>query len=143
MNKEKENNKELMDIISAMQQQLENPITFDDSDEDTQANISVTSEKLDISMVDTEKNYTFVMLKWEDKWNSIKEAFPNAKFCPKNENINANSTDMVIFMTNFLSHDVFYGVREQCRVKGIPFVYCPGMHTDKIKETILLCSQNK
>ena len=60
---------------------------------------------------------------------------PNAVFQDQNINI-TSSYDMVIVLTNHISHSSYYYVKEQCKNKGIPMIHSKYSNIELIKALI-------
>jgi hypothetical protein len=82
---------------------------------------------------DRDGKYLFIAHEKASFKNNILEMFPNAIFATSNENVHAESVDMVVIITSHITHPVYYGMKQQCKEKNIPFVHCPFTNTELIK----------
>lgn len=90
----------------------------------------------DIMDIDYNKKYVFVGNDNKGFQEQIIKQFPNAVFVDSNINLFAASIDMVVALTNHMSHSIYYDVKEQCKNKGIPFIHCKYSNIELIKELI-------
>lgn len=89
--------------------------------------------------IDTTKRYIFVSSKSRDGYalnNNLLKEFPNSEIKYGTFNVQANSTDLVVVLTSYVKHCTYYGIKEQCRSKGVPMIHCYKRSVNSIKRTI-------
>lgn len=87
--------------------------------------------------IDINLNYVFLASEDITFKDGILNVFPNSKIISNNKaNLNPNNIDYVIVLTNHIGHAEYYGVKEQCKNKNIPFLHCPFDNIQMIKELI-------
>lgn len=89
--------------------------------------------------IDTTKRYIFVSSKSRDGYalnNNLLKEFPNSEIKYGTFNVQANSTDLVVVLTSYVKHCTYYGIKEQCKNKGIPMIHCYKRSVNSIKRTI-------
>lgn len=92
-----------------------------------------------IKELDPNGKYLFIAHEKASFQNNILEVFPNAVFATSNKNVHAGSVDMVVIITSHITHPVYYGMKQQCKEKNIPFVHCPFTNTELIKGCMMDC----
>jgi len=85
--------------------------------------------------IDTNANYLFLCYDDVTFFGAIKKAFPNASFSNDNTTVK-NTIDYVVALTNHVDHSAYYGVKQQCDTRNIPFIHCPYTNVELIKDTI-------
>ena len=134
-------NKELQEKINQLEQQYQDALNYIDTYiEKDDINIDTKDIQLDPS-----KRYIFVTSKGHENdyiFKNIKQELPNASFYFDNFNVNVNSTDLVIFLTFWLKHSVYYTIKNQCKAKNIPFVHCSKHDLLDIKQNIAKVQKN-
>ena len=86
-----------------------------------------------INDLDTNGKYIFIGFDKNGFQEQVLKHLPQAKFQDTNADIHS-STDMVVMLTKHITHPTCLGVKEQCKNKGIPLVYCKHSNIDLIKE---------
>jgi hypothetical protein len=86
--------------------------------------------------IDCNCKYVFVGFDKNGFQEQVLKHFPNAIFVDSNVNLTPSSADMVIMLTNHITHPVYYGMKEQCKNKQIPFIHCKHSNIELIKELI-------
>ena len=97
---------------------------------------SIEKKDMDIRTIDYTKNYVFAIYDDVPIAGRIKDAFPNATITSKNILLNPLAIDMVICMTKCIDHDVYNGLKTQCKSKGIKFCHCHKTNIEFIKKTM-------
>lgn len=78
-------------------------------------------------------NYVFVVNSDLRLAKRIKSEFPKSHIISGSKKIKLENVDMVIAMTRSISHAWYYGIKKQCKTKGILFVHCPSTNMDELK----------
>jgi hypothetical protein len=86
-----------------------------------------------INDLDANGKYIFIGFDKNGFQEQVLKHLPQAKFQDTNADIHS-STDMVVMLTKHITHPTCLGVKEQCKNKGIPLVYCKHSNIDLIKE---------
>ena len=89
--------------------------------------------------IDTSRRYLFISSKGKEGYNINKiilDTFPNAKIEYGIVNIPAKYTDMVVILTSYTKHNIYYGIKEQCKNKNIPMIHCRQHSIAGIKRAI-------
>lgn len=86
---------------------------------------------------DTSLNYVFVL---HDDWiqlvNQLEKEFPNSKQIGDKDLSIADNTKLVIFMTAYMSHRLYYRVKQYCQAHNIPYMHYSSTNIDKLKTEI-------
>ena len=88
---------------------------------------------VELKELDFDGKYLFVVLDDVTFKDKIKENFKNALFSENNIELN-DTYDMVIIMTEHISHSTYYSIKAQCKNKKIPYIHCGFSNIDLIKE---------
>ena len=135
---------ELNKEIKSLKKQLEEAnAKYDESNEyfslvEQSLNESQEDDDADVE-IDTTKRYIFVSSKSRDGYalnNNLLKEFPNSEIKYGTFNVQANSTDLVVVLTSYVKHCTYYGIKEQCKNKGIPMIHCYKRSVNSIKRTI-------
>ena len=86
--------------------------------------------------VDMNGKYAFVIDPSHTRCNSLQKEFPNATFIESDKQL--GDADCVIFMTNQMAHQGYKNIKEQCKLRDIPYRHCPNTNLDMIKEQIAI-----
>ena len=86
-----------------------------------------------INNLDANGKYIFIGFDKNGFQEQVLKHLPQAKFQDTNADIHS-STDMVVMLTKHITHPTCLGVKEQCKNKGIPLVYCKHSNIDLIKD---------
>lgn len=89
-----------------------------------------------IPELDTTKRYLFILGREVTYQSRIAEVFPNALFATKVVNISKMDVDSVVIVTSCIDHDVYYGMKSQCKSQNIPFVHCEHSNIELIKQLL-------
>lgn len=94
-------------------------------------------ENIRLKDVDYTKKYAFVMQNPQqlELEGELKEMFPNSVIAKKTSQINA-SFDLVIFITEFLSHSMYGAIKKLCKDMGVSYIHCGNMNAEKIRHSI-------
>lgn len=68
--------------------------------------------------------------------NSIKKEFPNALILTGTSSLSPSHIDVVVFMQKYIKHSTYYGIKTQCKARGIPYIHCKASNIEEIKRTI-------
>lgn len=135
---------ELNKEIKSLKKQLEEAnAKYDESNEyfsliEQSLNEPQEEDDADVE-IDTTKRYIFVSSKSRDGYalnNNLLKEFPNSEIKYGTFNVQANSTDLVVVLTSYVKHCTYYGIKEQCKNKGIPMIHCYKRSVNSIKHTI-------
>ena len=130
----REHNEALLRKISKLERMLASSTSSKNNESELILNDEIIED--DIMDIDYNKKYIFVGNDNKGFQEQIIKQFPNAVFVDSNINLFAASIDMVIALTNHMSHSTYYDVKEQCKNKGIPFIHCKYSNVELIKELI-------
>ena len=105
------------------------------------AHVDIKDDESLIPLKEPDRNgkYLFIAHEKASFQNNVLEMFPNAVFATSNENVHAGSVDMVVIITSHITHPVYYGMKQQCKEKNIPFVHCPFTNVELIKGCMMDC----
>lgn len=87
----------------------------------------------DINDLDINGKYLFIGFDKNGFQEQVLKHLPYARFQDTNADIHS-STDMVVMLTKHITHPTCLGVKEQCKNKGIPLVYCKHSNVELIKD---------
>lgn len=104
---------------------------------DSESEETIPEKEIELPKLDYNKKYVFVMQNRQqfEVEAKLKETFPNCMFVNKAEQMNI-SMDLAIFMTSYLSHGLYKGIKKYCRDNGINYTHCSNMNHDQIVDTI-------
>ena len=81
------------------------------------------------------KRYLFVG--FQEAVSELRKEFPGSVFMTaERAQISGLRVDGVVLLTRFMKHNMFYKVRSEGSLKGIPLIYCNGAGTDAVCEAI-------
>ena len=135
---------ELERTNSKLKEKLEKSIEENKELQDTIKNILPEESQADLpklevetKQIDYNKKYAFLMenrqqLELEE---NLKNVFPNCIIAKKANQIN-KSVDLVVFITEFLSHATYGSVKKFCKDAGIDFIHCQSTNTSRIEQYI-------
>ena len=135
---------ELERTNSKLKEKLEKSIEENKELQDTIKNILPEESQADLPKLEVEtkeidynKKYAFLMenrqqLELEE---NLKNVFPNCIIAKKANQIN-KSVDLVIFITEFLSHATYGSVKKFCKDAGIDFIHCQSTNASRIEQYI-------
>lgn len=86
-----------------------------------------------INDLDLNGKYLFIGFDKNGFQEQILKHLPYARFQDTNADIHSR-TDMVVMLTKHITHPTCLGVKEQCKNKGIPLVYCKHSNVELIKD---------
>lgn len=102
-----------------------------DTENKEQSDISESTEI--IKDLDLNGKYLFIGFDKNGFQEQVLKHLPYARFQDTNADIHS-STDMVVMLTKHITHPTCLGVKEQCKNKGIPLVYCKHSNVELIKD---------
>lgn len=136
----KDANEELRRRLASLQKKydaLEEKCQKEYKQEEVVNTASVPSEEVVETLdIDTEARYVFLVDPALPVAQRLLEEFPNCIVTKSNDNIDAKTTDFVVALTKSMRHDVYHGMRTQCKNKNIPFLHCHKTNVEFIKNTI-------
>lgn len=81
------------------------------------------------------KRYLFVG--FQEAVSELRKEFPGSVFMTaESAQISGLRVDAVVLLTRFMKHHMFYKVRSEGSLKGVPLIYCNGAGTDAVCEAI-------
>jgi hypothetical protein len=87
----------------------------------------------ELNELDINGKYLFIGFDKNGFQEQVLKHLPNAKFQDTNIDIHP-STDMVIMLTKHITHPTCFGIKEQCKNKGIPLIYSKYSNIGLIKD---------
>lgn len=93
----------------------------------------VNPHEVDVSAVDVNKRYVFVMDENPYGKEQLLQAFPNSSIADDYIEFNPNGVDVVVCITSRVKHNVYNSTKDYCKAKGIPFVHCVKTNAEMIK----------
>ena len=76
--------------------------------------------------------YVFVMHEWNGLQQQL-EVFPNMRLIQDSTTPLTTDTELVIFMTAYLSHSLYQAVKNQCQNMGVPYIHYASTNMDRLK----------
>lgn len=147
--------KEAEEGTQAQQELFNNAITEKDREirqlekqinslQDKLANINAQSDVKDEEITnliqpvecDTTLRYTFVLHSYPEFENMLKEAFPNCNIVNSSDLFNYNNTDLTVFITRHLKHNMYYKIKSVCKANNVPFIHFSSTNIDMLKSEI-------
>ena len=81
------------------------------------------------------KRYLFVG--FQEAVSELRKEFPGSVFMTtESAQISGLRVDAVVLLTRYMKHHMFYKVRSEGSLKGVPLIYCNGAGTDAVCEAI-------
>lgn len=91
----------------------------------------------EVKKLDVNKRYVFIADNTKSTFcSNITKAFPNSTITIDPIKLSADTTDMVIAITEMVNHSSYIPLKVQCKNKGIPFIHCPYKNIDMIKQVM-------
>jgi hypothetical protein len=85
--------------------------------------------------VDINKKYGFV-IRDNDFSRKILKYFPNSVIIKEGDTL--DNIELVVFITSFIGHSLYYEIKNKCKNAKIPYIHCNTINIELIKKTISL-----
>lgn len=108
-------------------------------------NSQITPQESEVEKKHVNRNLRYAFVSYENRqdWKQrILEYFPNSYFATRQEQVNATTTDAIVIMANFVSHNQSEVYKNLGLSAGIPVIMCNNFNPARIEDAIAVHFQN-